>query len=93
MLYKLHSILCEEVVWFGYTATLDQATEDAILRNSGFRPLGDRPYKTEVLRTFINWTDLSLCVCPIPRKQLGKWDRLFFLLDNATGPLGAATPE
>jgi Helicase conserved C-terminal domain/DEAD/DEAH box helicase len=93
ILHELRSILREEVVWFGCTATLDQATEDAILRNGGFRPLGDRPYETEVLRTSINRTDLSLCVCPIPRKQLGKWDPLFFLLDNATGPLGAATPE
>jgi hypothetical protein len=92
-LHTLRSILPHEVVWFGCTATLDKETEGAILHSSGFRQLGNNPYETEILRTSINRTDLSLCVCPIPRKQLTKYDRLYFLLDSATGPQDAVTPE
>ena len=92
-LHTLRSILPHKVVWFGCTATLDKDTEEAILHHAGFRQLGNNPYETEILRTSINRTDLSLCICPIPRKQLTKWDRLFFLLDSATRPQGTATPE
>ena len=92
-LHTLRSILPHKVVWFGCITTLDKDTEEAILYYAGFRQLSNNLYETEILRTSINRTDLSLCICPIPRKQLTKWDRLFFLLDSATRPQGAATPE
>jgi superfamily II DNA helicase RecQ len=83
MLGELRLILRDHVVWFGCTATLDAIAEQLVLKNAGFRTIGTNSYQTEVVRTSIDRLDLSISVCPIPRKQLASYDPLYFLLDEA----------
>jgi hypothetical protein len=83
MLGELRLILRDHVVWFGCTATLDAIAEQLVLKNAGFRSIGTNSYQTEVVRTSIDRLDLSISVCPIPRKQLTSYDPLYFLLDEA----------
>lgn len=83
MLGELRSLLRQDIVWFGCSATLDEKTETTVLNNAGFRQVGDNLYETEVIRTSINRPDVSISVVPIPRGQLTSWDPLYFLLDQA----------
>jgi superfamily II DNA helicase RecQ len=94
MLYELRSILRQDVIWFGCSATLNNEAEQLVLQNTGFRTIGPNSYQTEVIRTSINRADISICVCPIPRRKLGLFDSLYFLLDNAVDTnIQDITPE
>lgn len=79
MLAQLRSILRENILWFGCSATLSTEAEQYILQNAGFRPVGNNPWQTEVIRTSINRDDLFICVRPIPRGKLSVFESLYFL--------------
>jgi len=81
---ELRTILHQNIVWFGCSATLDAAGEKRVLETAGFRPIGNRMYHTEVIRTSIDRPDVALCVIPIPQGKLTCWDALYFLLHSAT---------
>ena len=83
MLGELRLILRDHVVWFGCTATLDAIAEQLVLKSAGFRAIGENSYQTEVVRTSIDRLDLSISVCPIPRRQLTSYNPLYFLIDEA----------
>jgi hypothetical protein len=50
---------------------------------AGFNPKGSTLYSTEIIRTFINRTDLTLAISPIPQKKATSFNRLYYLLDDA----------
>jgi len=94
MLGQLRTILHQDVVWFGCSATLDNAAEELILNSAGFRCVGPHPYQTEVIRTSINRDDISIVVEPIPRGRVQSYDRLQFLMDESVdAEARTATPE
>ena len=62
MLYELRAILPADVVWFGYSATLNVNTERVILNKAGFRSVRPHMYETQVIRTLINRDDIAFCV-------------------------------
>jgi superfamily II DNA helicase RecQ len=91
---ELRMSMREDVVWFGCSATVDDETEEFILRNAGFRQLGSNPYQTEVIRTSINRADIFLCVQPVPRGKRASYEALYFLLDESVEPdTHTATPQ
>ena len=80
---ELRVVLGQSVVWFGCSATVDEETERSLLLGSGFREVGTAPYQTQVIRTTIDRPDIAICFHPIPRKQLGNFSSLYFLLNDA----------
>lgn len=74
MLGELRTILRQDVVWFGCSATLDKEAEQLVLSNAGFRSVGDRMYQTEVIRTSVDRPDVSICVLPLGKGKMDSWD-------------------
>ena len=70
LLGELRTILHKDIVWFGCSATLDEASETRVLDTAGFRAVGNRMYQTEIIRTSVDRPDVALCVVPIPRGKL-----------------------
>lgn len=91
----LRIILPQTVTWFGCTATLDSTTQQAVIKECGFRPLGrgDIERQTAVIRTSINRENIALSVQPIPYRQLSSYDRMYFLVDKAVDDIDEAVPE
>lgn len=59
-----------------------------ILKVASFRPIRDDgnsilKYTTVVIRTSIDRDDLSLAICPIPRKEATSFNRLYYLLNQS----------
>lgn len=92
LLGELRTILHQDIVWFGCSATLDAAGERRVLETAGFRAVGNRMHQTEVIRTSIDRPDVALCVIPLPRGKLTSWDALYFLLQCAAYD-GHASPS
>lgn len=92
LLGQLRTILHRNIVWFGCSATLDEASERRVLDTAGFRVVGNCMYQTEVIRTSVDRPDVAISVIPIPRGKLLSWDILYFLLQSAVHD-GHATPR
>ncbi len=48
-----------------------------------FRLIGDSVYETEVIRTSIDRSDISISFTAIPRGLLAAFDRLYYVLNEA----------
>lgn len=92
MLGQLRTILHQDIVWFGCTATLDALAEDRVLKTAGFRRIGNRRNETTVIRTSVDRPDISISLVQIPRFKLTAWDTLYFLLRDAVND-SRATPQ
>lgn len=61
MLGQLRTILHNDVMWFGCSATLDALGEELMLKTAGFRRVGNgRIYETTVIRTSVDRPGISL---------------------------------
>jgi superfamily II DNA/RNA helicase len=89
---ELRTILHQDVVWFGCSATLDRVGERRVLETAGFRTVGNRAYQTEIIRTSVDRPDIAIAVVPIPRGKLSSFDSLYFLLESAATD-SVATPD
>ena len=83
LLSELRTILHQDVVWFGCSATLDVTDTKRVLITAGFRRVGNRTHQTEVIRTSVDRPDVALSVIAMPRNKLDSWDLLYFLLVDA----------
>jgi len=92
MICQLRSILPQDVVWFGCSATLDATAEKLVLSQAGFRVQGPRMYQTEVIRTSIDRPDVAIHLQPLRRGRIATFDSLYFLLDRSVDSAGSATP-
>ena len=93
LLGHLRLVLRQNIVWFACSATLDAKTEEAVLSNAGFRPIGPNPYQTEVIRTSVNRDDISFSVHALPRNKTTSFEALYFLVSRAVDDDGVPTPE
>ena len=92
MISELRTILHQDVVWFGCSATMDAKDESHVLNTAGFRSVGTGKHRTEVIRTSVDRPDISISVLPLARGKLTSWDSLYFLLNMAVTD-GVATPN
>ena len=93
MLGELRMILHRDVMWFACSATLSDEAKKLVLNDSGFRPVGDAQYQTEIIRTSIDRSDIGIGMFPIPRGKLESYESLYFLLDTSTDDCGVARPQ
>jgi len=70
ILGELRTILYQDVVWFGYSTTLNKKVEQLVLSNASFRSIGNRIYQTKVIRTSINRPNISICVLPLGKGKV-----------------------
>ena len=80
------------MVWFGCSATFNKEAEQLVFSNTGFHSIGNHMYQTEVIRTFINCPNVSICVLPLNKGKVDLWDTLYFLLDTCIN-LDTAVPK
>jgi superfamily II DNA helicase RecQ len=92
LLGELRTILHQDIVWFGCSATLDSLSEKRVLNTAGFRAIGNCTHQTEVIRTSVDRPDVSISVVPLPRGKLMSWDALYFILELSSCN-GVATPS
>ena len=92
MLGELRTILRQDVVQFGCSATLDKEAEQLVLNNAGFRSIGDRMYQTKVIRTSVDRPNVLIYILPLSKGKVNLQDTLYFLLDIYID-LNTAVPE
>ena len=82
-LFELREILPIDTVWLGASATVSKETETFVLDRAGFRPVGDKPWCTKVIRSSIDRPDTCYILKKIPRERLSDFDLLYFVVRGA----------
>ncbi|KAF1813104.1 P-loop containing nucleoside triphosphate hydrolase protein [Eremomyces bilateralis CBS 781.70] len=80
---ELRRYLRADTIWFGCSATLNKATEQAVIYYGGFYEETHHELPLKIIRVSIDRPDISLNILPIERGKSKAYQRLWFLVDHA----------